>query len=122
MTNKTIVSAEQLAAKEILSLVDQAGGHFASAAVSFVDTAAIFEAIATAAPDGSLMRRLADLGMGLCESRQIEFVRQQSSYAKHVERFESALQAHGDGAVPNHAPVDQIDRLIAQCSHAEVQS
>lgn len=93
MANKnTCAGEQQLDVKEILSLVELAGGQFASAAVSFVDVGAVFEAIETAAPCGSLMSRLASLGINLCEARESDFTEQQTAYEAHVDRFESALQ------------------------------
>ncbi|MBN3848348.1 hypothetical protein G3N58_16140 [Paraburkholderia sp. Ac-20342] len=92
MTNKKTCATDQIDTKEILSLVEMAVGQFASAAASFVDVAAIFEAIAAAAPSGSLMSRLANLGIGLCEQRECDFIEQQITYEAHVERFDDTLQ------------------------------
>jgi hypothetical protein len=92
MVNKNIEVDDQLDVKEVLSFVELAAGHFASAAVSFVDTAAVFEAIAAAAPKGSLMLRLANLGQSLCEQRESDFTEQQTAYEAHVDRFHNALQ------------------------------
>jgi|GEM_PF-2726666 len=92
MTNKKTCSTDQIDTKEILSLVEMAVGQFASAAVSFADMGAIFEAIAAAAPRDSLMSRLANLGVSLCEQRECDFIEQQTEYEAHVERFDDTLQ------------------------------
>ncbi|MDR6419891.1 hypothetical protein J2801_002142 [Paraburkholderia phenoliruptrix] len=122
MANKTICGADQFDAKEVRSLLDEAFGLSASATVFCVDTAAIFEAIAAAAASGSLLRRLADLGMSFCETQGGEFNRQQTAYAKRIERFEQPLHGRPDGAMPNREPADQINQVMAECSHAGVRS
>jgi hypothetical protein len=99
MASKNTCSAHEIDAKEILSLVEMAVGQFASAAASFVDTASIFEAIAAAAPRGSLMSRLANLGIGVCEQRECDFTEQQTAYEAHVERFDATL---GQSAEASH--------------------
>ena len=91
MASQNIDATEQLDAREIVSLVNLATSQFASAAASFVDTGAIFEAISASAPSGSLVNRLANLGMGLCEARESDFTEQQIAYEAHIERFDSAL-------------------------------
>jgi len=91
MDSEKTSTTEQLDAKEILSLVESAAEQFESAAESFMGIGAIFEAITALAPM-STISRLAELGKGLCEQHEFEFVEQQFAFAAHVDRFGPSLR------------------------------
>jgi hypothetical protein len=68
--------------------VDMAAGLFGHAASAFSDLSALFEAISESAPRASLIRRLATLGMNICETFDSEF----ASYKEDL--CESAWRPH----------------------------
>lgn len=80
--------------KEIASRIDMAAGLFASAAQSFADLCAVFEAIRAAAPAGSLTARLAQLGINNCETGDSDFTEHSSDFSAHTESCCAALPNH----------------------------
>ncbi|RDK01626.1 hypothetical protein [Paraburkholderia lacunae] len=84
-------SGEPIDIKEVVGHVDTASGLLAYAAQSFADTCAIFEAIRAAAAEGSLISRLAQLGINNCETHEGDFTKYCGDYNAHTERFSVAL-------------------------------
>jgi hypothetical protein len=80
-----MTAAEPLYVKEIVSRIDMAAGLFASAAQSFADLSAVFEAIRAAAPAGSLTARLAQLGINNCETGDSDFTEYSTDFSAHAE-------------------------------------
>ncbi len=84
-------SAEQIDIKEVVSHIDAASGLLAHATQSFADVGAIFEAIQASAAEGSLITRLAALGINNCASHDSDFIRYCDDYNAHAERYSAAL-------------------------------
>ncbi|MBB5420801.1 hypothetical protein [Paraburkholderia atlantica] len=79
--------AEEINAKEIFSLVDNASGIFAFAHESFEQIASLFEAIAASLPKHSVAHRLAKLGEDVCDDRASTFENSRDEYNGHVDRY-----------------------------------
>jgi hypothetical protein len=89
--SKKITPAEPLDVQEIVGHLDLSAGLLASAEQSFVDIGAIFDAIVAAAPKGSLMSRLAQLGVNLSSNLECDFEEYSGTYMAHVERYSAAI-------------------------------
>jgi hypothetical protein len=95
MTDQILMASDSpLDVKEIVGRIDMAAGLFASAAQSFADLCAIFEAIRAAAPAGSLTARLAQLGVNNCEMSDSDFTEYSTDYSAHTESYSAALPNH----------------------------
>lgn len=95
MTDRTFpTAAEPLDVSEVVGHIATASGLLAHAAQSFSDMSAVFEAIIAAAPTGSLIGRLAQLGINNCESRDCDFTGYTDDYNAHAERYSVALPDH----------------------------
>ncbi|RAS35859.1 hypothetical protein [Paraburkholderia bryophila] len=94
MANETTAPTMSLDVKEIVSQIDMAAGLFASAAQSFADLCAVFEAIRAAAPAGSLTARLAQLGINNCETGDSDFTEYSTDFSAYTESCSAALPNH----------------------------
>lgn len=95
MTEQASMTADEpLDVAEIVGRIDMAAGLFASAAQSFADMCAVFEAIRAAAPAGSLTARLAQLGINNCETGDSDFTEYSTDYGAHTESYSAALPDH----------------------------
>lgn len=90
MVDCQMVAPTSIDAKELVARIDTASGLLAHAAATFADLSAVFEAINAAAPQGSLMSRLATLGMNMCESSDSDFTGYRDDYNAHVEHYSDA--------------------------------
>ncbi|MFM0173195.1 hypothetical protein PQR33_28160 [Paraburkholderia sediminicola] len=93
--------------KEIVSRIDMAAGLFASAAQSFADLCAVFEAIKAAAPAGSLTARLAQLGINNCETGDSDFTEYSTDFSAHTESYSAALPNHPFRRLPSYQDSSQ---------------
>ncbi|MFM0002755.1 hypothetical protein PQR57_17175 [Paraburkholderia dipogonis] len=88
MTDQSLMATgSPLDVKEIVSRIDIAAGLFASAAQSFADMSAVFEAIRAAAPAGSLTARLAQLGINNCETGDSDFTEYSTDFCAHTKSY-----------------------------------
>lgn len=95
MTDQILpIASEPIDVKEIVSRIDMAAGLFGHAEQSFADLCAVFEAIKAAAEHGSLISRLATLGINLTESLDCDFSQHSTDYVADVERYSAALPNH----------------------------
>lgn len=92
MPKKTTTPDDALDVTEIVCHLDMFAGLLACAEQSFADIGAIFDAIVEAAPKGSLMRRLAQLGVNLTGSLECDFEEYSASHMSHVERYSTAIE------------------------------
>ncbi|WP_322008284.1 hypothetical protein [Paraburkholderia tropica] len=76
---------------ELVDEIEQTVGLLASAAQSFADLSALFEAIAAASGAGSLASRLAQTGLNMAESLNCDFDRYSTDFGADVEQFSAAL-------------------------------
>jgi hypothetical protein len=74
---------------ELVDQIDQMASLLASAAQSFCDISALFEAVQSAAPTGSLQSRLAQAGVNMSESLNCDFDRYSRDFG--VRRISAAL-------------------------------
>lgn len=91
MPKKIATSAEPLDIKELVGHLDLSAGLLAHAEQSFIDIGAIFDAIVAAAPKGSLISRLAQLGGNLTSTLECDFEEYSGNYMAHVERYSAAI-------------------------------
>lgn len=94
MPDTTPSTVDPIDLKEVVSRIDMAAGLFASAAQSFADMCAVFEAIRAAAPAGSLTARLAQLGINNCETHDCDFTELTKDYSAHAESYSTAMPNH----------------------------
>lgn len=94
MHKKNTVIDETPDILEVVGNLDACTGLLASAAQSFSDLSAVFEAIGEAAPKGSLVARLATLGSNLTENLECDFQRYSSDFMSHVERYSTGIDGH----------------------------
>ncbi|CAE6818184.1 hypothetical protein R75461_05974 [Paraburkholderia nemoris] len=91
MTDRAPMTAAEPLPKELICRIDMAAGLFASAAQSFSDLSAVFEAIRAAAPAGSLAARLAQLGINNCETGDSDFTEYSTDFSAHTESYSAPL-------------------------------
>lgn len=99
-------SAEQIEMKEVVSHIDAASGLLAHAAQSFTDVCAIFEAIKAAVECGSLISRLATLGIDLTESLDSDFTGYRDDYNAYTEGYWPTL--YGDSVRRSNRTKDSL--------------
>jgi hypothetical protein len=86
-----IMSKHEQMPSNVVDQLDQSTGLLASAAQSFADLSALFEAIGAASGAGSLANRLAQAGLNMAESLNCDFDRYSTEFGADVERFSVAL-------------------------------
>jgi hypothetical protein len=90
-TDANTGSIEPMYIEEVIKDLDLSAGLLGHAEQSFIDIGAIFDAIVAAAPKGSLMSRLAQLGTNLTATLECDFEEYSDHYLAHAERYSASL-------------------------------